>query len=280
MERKGIQETESGNRTGRIKLKRLKIEGYKSLRKVEVGFGDVTVLLGANGAGKSNLVSFFRMLGFLSTGALQEFIGRSGRSESLARQGVTGRTLVKFHLDITGRVRDVEVAEGSGNAVLDQLALRVARTYEFTPIVFKGEATPGVVTLSLSFSGGERGVWLPPVTSPCGSTERSGRSSMKTLKVGIAGYDQVTARTVAIASGDHTPAEDEPKVWFTSIESFAKLLSESNRHLLELMGLRLQFALLVHDPDAALLAERRVGEHHREAVAGVAGQAVDSRPDR
>lgn len=84
MERMGSElETEVGGRTDRIKLKRLKIEGFKSLREVEVGIGDVTVLLGANGAGKSNLVSFFRMLAFLSTSALQEFVGRAGRSDSL-----------------------------------------------------------------------------------------------------------------------------------------------------------------------------------------------------
>ena len=46
------------------------------------------------------------------------------------------------------------------------------------------------------------------------------------------------------------------------------------------MGLRLQFASLLHDPDAALLAEGRVREHHREALAGVVRQAVDSRLDR
>ncbi len=65
------------------RLKRLKLEGYKSFRKGEVDFGDVTVLLGANGAGKSNLVSFFGLLGFLSTGALQQFIGRAGHSDSI-----------------------------------------------------------------------------------------------------------------------------------------------------------------------------------------------------
>ena len=59
---------------------------------------------------------------------------------------------------------------------------------------------------------------------------------MKTLKIGIAGYDQMKARTMAIARGEHTPAKGEPKVWFTSIESFAKLLSEHNRHLLELIA--------------------------------------------
>ena len=59
---------------------------------------------------------------------------------------------------------------------------------------------------------------------------------MKTLEIGIASYDQMKARTLAIARGEHTPAKGEPKVWFTSIESFAKLLSEHNRHLLELIA--------------------------------------------
>ena len=58
---------------------------------------------------------------------------------------------------------------------------------------------------------------------------------MKTLRVGIAGYDQMMARTMAIARGERAPAKGEPKVWFTSIESFARLLSEDNRHLLELI---------------------------------------------
>ena len=59
---------------------------------------------------------------------------------------------------------------------------------------------------------------------------------MKTLEIGIASYDQMKARTLAIARGEHMPAKGEPKVWFTSIESFAKLLSEHNRHLLELIA--------------------------------------------
>ena len=59
---------------------------------------------------------------------------------------------------------------------------------------------------------------------------------MKTLKIGIAGYDQMKARTLAIARTERARAGDEPRVWFTSIESFAKLLSEHNRHLLELIA--------------------------------------------
>ena len=55
---------------------------------------------------------------------------------------------------------------------------------------------------------------------------------MKTLIVGIAGYDRMKARTMAIARGEHRPVRGEPTVWFTSAESFAKLLSERNRELL------------------------------------------------
>ena len=59
---------------------------------------------------------------------------------------------------------------------------------------------------------------------------------MRTLTIGIADYDRMKARTLAIARGEHTPARGEPKVWFTSLDSFAKLLSEHNRHLLELIA--------------------------------------------
>ena len=53
----------------------------------------------------------------------------------------------------------------------------------------------------------------------------------RTLKVGIAGYDQMKARTLAMARGEYVPAKREPQVWFTSTESFAKVLSTNNRQL-------------------------------------------------
>ena len=59
---------------------------------------------------------------------------------------------------------------------------------------------------------------------------------MKTLKIGIACYDRMKARTMAIARGEHQSANGEPTVWFTSIESFAKVLSQRNRELLALIA--------------------------------------------
>jgi len=40
------------------------------------------------------------------------------------------------------------------------------------------------------------------------------------------------ARTMAVARGERRIAAGEPKVWFTSTESFAKVLSAGNRDLL------------------------------------------------
>ena len=61
---------------------------------------------------------------------------------------------------------------------------------------------------------------------------------MTTLKVGIAGYEEMKARTLRIARGEHRIAADEPNVWFTSTESFAKVLSAGNRDLLRVIAER------------------------------------------
>jgi predicted transcriptional regulator len=58
---------------------------------------------------------------------------------------------------------------------------------------------------------------------------------MTTLRIGIASYDEMKDRTMAIARGEHKSKRREPKVWFTSMESFARVLSDRNRQLLDLM---------------------------------------------
>ncbi len=59
---------------------------------------------------------------------------------------------------------------------------------------------------------------------------------MTTLRVGIAKYEQMKARTLAVASGKRVARRDDPKIWFVSMESFAKILSDRNRALLALIA--------------------------------------------
>jgi len=58
---------------------------------------------------------------------------------------------------------------------------------------------------------------------------------MKILRIGIAPYADMKARTMAFARGELKPGPDEPKLWFTSIESLARVLSDRNRLLLDLI---------------------------------------------
>lgn len=59
---------------------------------------------------------------------------------------------------------------------------------------------------------------------------------MTTLRVGIASYEEMKARTMAVARGERRVSRNEPKVWFTSTESFAKVLSAGNRELLRVIA--------------------------------------------
>lgn len=59
---------------------------------------------------------------------------------------------------------------------------------------------------------------------------------MTTLKIGIVSAADYKARTMAIARGELKPTAQSPKVWFTSIESVAKVLSDRNRELLSVIA--------------------------------------------
>ncbi len=61
---------------------------------------------------------------------------------------------------------------------------------------------------------------------------------MTTLRVGIASYEEMKARTMAVARGERRVSPGEPKVWFASTESFAKVLSAANRALLRVIAER------------------------------------------
>ena len=59
---------------------------------------------------------------------------------------------------------------------------------------------------------------------------------MSTLKVGIATAQEMKERSLAVARGELKISPDDPKVWFTSPESFARVLSNKNRALLEFIA--------------------------------------------
>ena len=57
----------------------------------------------------------------------------------------------------------------------------------------------------------------------------------KTIRVGIMPLERVRDYTLAIANGKYKRKLTEPKIWFTSIKSFAAVLSDENRELLRII---------------------------------------------
>lgn len=80
------------------RLRQVTVTGFKSIREMDLELGDLTVLIGANGAGKSNFVSLLRMLNFAMTGALQQWIGESGGADSILHYG--SKTTPQMTLDL------------------------------------------------------------------------------------------------------------------------------------------------------------------------------------
>ena len=57
----------------------------------------------------------------------------------------------------------------------------------------------------------------------------------KKVRIGIASHGQLKNRATAIARGQRRRTPREPMIWFTSIESFARILSGPNRELLRII---------------------------------------------
>jgi len=69
-------------------IKKLTIEGFKSIRKLEnFELRALNVLIGANGAGKSNFVSFFRFLSDLIQQRLQRALNVEGSGDAFLYLG-------------------------------------------------------------------------------------------------------------------------------------------------------------------------------------------------
>lgn len=69
------------------RLERVTLRGFKSIKEMELDLHPLNVLIGANGAGKSNLVSFFKLLNEMMGMRLQQHIGTTGRAQSILHYG-------------------------------------------------------------------------------------------------------------------------------------------------------------------------------------------------
>ena len=86
------------------RLTSIGVGGFKSIKDLQpLPLRPVNVFVGANGSGKSNLISFFRLLNAIPAGKLQEFIGRSGGANTLLYYGSKQTPALWIGLEFEGK---------------------------------------------------------------------------------------------------------------------------------------------------------------------------------
>jgi len=85
------------------RLTRISLEGFRSIQSAKVDLERVNVFIGANGAGKSNLIAFLQLLNFALSRSLQHYVQTRGPASALLHFGpkVTPvlRAAVEFKTD-------------------------------------------------------------------------------------------------------------------------------------------------------------------------------------
>ena len=84
-----------------MELNKIQVKGFKSIKELNLELKALNVLIGANGSGKSNFISVFKLLNQIVEQNLQSFVGLSGGAESFLFFGskVTDKIEIKCNFD-------------------------------------------------------------------------------------------------------------------------------------------------------------------------------------
>lgn len=102
------------------KLQQIHVAGFRSLRDVTLDLSPVTVVIGANGSGKSNLLSVLRMVEILRKQSLRRFVAEQGGASALLHYGpsVTKELLLRLELteDLKRSIYAVRLGYAAGDS--------------------------------------------------------------------------------------------------------------------------------------------------------------------
>ncbi len=97
-------------------LKSIEISGYKSIRSVQLPLGDLNILIGANGSGKSNFVSVFKFLRQVVEQRLQVSVREASGAEKFLYYGSKTTPQIVLQLNFPpNRYRLVLAPSGDDN---------------------------------------------------------------------------------------------------------------------------------------------------------------------
>ncbi len=83
------------------RLASIDLSGFKSIGLSQhLELNEITILLGANGAGKSNLISFLKLLNSLVSDGLQYFVAKNGMADAICHFGAKTTQVIPFQITL------------------------------------------------------------------------------------------------------------------------------------------------------------------------------------
>jgi predicted ATPase len=77
----------------------IEISGYKSIKKARIDLAPINILIGANGSGKSNFISFFDFLNRLYNRKLNDYVALNGGENKILHKGKKNTDTISFKME-------------------------------------------------------------------------------------------------------------------------------------------------------------------------------------
>ena len=115
------------------RLERIKIEGFRSIRALDLELGPINILIGANGSGKSNFLSFFDFYQQLKNKNLAFYVSQQGGASKILHFGNKQTKRLTFEFAFAGEHLGIGLAPTVNDAfVFEYEERRKGEDVEYT----------------------------------------------------------------------------------------------------------------------------------------------------
>ncbi|MCU7814818.1 MAG: AAA family ATPase [Candidatus Thiodiazotropha sp. (ex Lucinoma kastoroae)] len=99
-------------------LHRIALNGFKSIKQLDLQMNPINILIGANGSGKSNFISVFTLLRNLSEGRLQNYIEKQGFASTFFHFSPKRTAKISIDIEVGENGYHVEFTHGSNDSLV------------------------------------------------------------------------------------------------------------------------------------------------------------------
>lgn len=98
----------------------IRVKGYKSFKDITVPLNKINILIGSNGAGKSNFLSLFELLGNAYEGFLARSVAQSGGIDKLLHKGRKSTDSISIEVKEDINSYELDLIESDGGLIVEK----------------------------------------------------------------------------------------------------------------------------------------------------------------